>query len=55
MNTYRVLIEYFNPNKNNNFFEEKIIKSNSSRGKIADNYLTQDRMNLIRSVDVTLI
>jgi hypothetical protein len=55
MKTYRMLIEYFTPDENENLFEEKIIRSNSSCGKIADDYLAQDRTNLIRSVDVTPI
>ena len=55
MKTYRMLIEYFTPDENENLFEEKIIRSNSSCGKIADDYLAQDRTNLIRSVDVTHI
>lgn len=47
-----MLIEYWVPNEDENLWEEKIIKSNSSCGKIADNYLSQDRNNLIRSVEV---
>ena len=53
MNTYRMLIEYWVPDENENLFEEKIIQSRSSCGKIADDYLAQDRTNLIRSVEVT--
>ena len=55
MNTYRVLIEYFVPDENENLFKEEIIQSNSSCGRISDNYITKDRTNLIRSVDVTPI
>jgi hypothetical protein len=46
MKTYRMLIEYW-------VHEEKIIQSRSSCGKIVDDYLAQDRTNLIRSVEVT--
>ena len=53
MNTYRMLIEYWVPDENENLFEEKIIQSRSSCGKIADDYLAQDRTNLIRSVEVS--
>jgi hypothetical protein len=55
MNTYRMLIEYWVPDENENLFEEKIIQSRSSCGKIGDDYLAQDRTNLIRSVEVTPI
>jgi hypothetical protein len=53
MNTYRMLIEYWVPDEDENCWEEKIIQSQSSCGKIADDYLAQDRTNLIRSVEVT--
>ena len=53
MNTYRMVIEYWVPDENENLFEEKIIQSRSSCGKIADDYLAQDRTNLIRSVEVS--
>jgi hypothetical protein len=53
MNTYRLLIEYWVPDEDENLYEEKIIQSRSSCGKIADDYLAQDRTNLIRSVEVT--
>ena len=53
MKTYRMLIEYWVPDEDENLFEEKVIRSHSSCGKIADNYLSQDRTNLIRSVEVT--
>ena len=53
MKTYRMLIEYWVPDEDENLFEEKIIRSRSSCGKIADDYLAQDRTNLIRSVEVT--
>ena len=52
MNTYRLLIEYWVPDEFENLYEEKIIQSRSSCGKIADDYLAQDRTNLIRSVEV---
>lgn len=55
MKTYRMLIEYWVPDENENLYEEKIVRSRSSCGKIADDYLTQDRTNLIRSVEVTRI
>lgn len=55
MKTYRMLIEYWVPDEDENLYEEKIVKSRSSCGKIADDYLTQDRTNLIRSVEVTPI
>ena len=53
MNNYRLLIEYWVPDEDENLYEEKIIQSRSSCGKIADDYLAQDRTNLIRSVEVT--
>ena len=53
MNNYRLLIEYWVPDEDENLYEEKFIQSRSSCGKIADNYLAQDRTNLIRSVEVT--
>ena len=53
MKTYRLLIEYWIPDEFENLYEEKIIKSHSSCGKIADDYLAKDRTNLIRSVEVT--
>ena len=53
MKTYRMLIEYWVPDEDENLFEEKIIQSRSSCGKIVDDYLAQDRTNLIRSVEVT--
>ena len=53
MKNYRLLIEYWVPDEDENRYEEKIIKSRSSSGKIADDYLAQDRTNLIRSVEVT--
>ena len=53
MKTYRMLIEYWVPDEDENLYEEKIIQSRSSCGKIADDYLAQDRTNLIRSVEVT--
>ena len=52
MNTYRMLIEYWVPDEDENLFEEKTIQSRSSCGKIVDDYLAQDRTNLIRSVEV---
>ncbi len=52
MNTYRMLIEYWVPDEDENFWEERIVKSRSSCGKIADDFLAQDRTNLIRSVEV---
>ena len=53
MKNYRLLIEYWVPDEFENLYEEKIIQSRSSCGKIADDYLAQDRTNLIRSVEVT--
>jgi len=53
MKNYRMVIEYWIPDENENLFEERMIRSRSSCGKIADNYLAQDRTNLIRSVEVT--
>ena len=53
MNTYRLLIEYWVPDEHENLYEEKIVRSRSSCGKIADDFLAQDRTNLIRSVEVT--
>lgn len=53
MKTYRLLIEYWVPDENENLYEERIIKSYSSCGKITDDYLAQDRTNLIRSVEVS--
>jgi len=53
MKNYRLLIEYKVANSAETYYEEKIIQSRSSCGKIADNYLAQDRTNLIRSVEVT--
>jgi len=52
MKTYRMVIEYWVPDEDENLYEEKIIRSLSSCGKIADDYLAQDRTNLIRSVEV---
>ena len=52
MKTYRMLIEYWVPDEDENLYEEKIIQSRSSCGKIVDDYLAQDRTNLIRSVEV---
>ena len=53
MKTYRMLIEFWVPDVVENLYEEKIIQSRSSCGKIVDDYLAQDRTNLIRSVEVT--
>ena len=53
MNNYRLLIEYWVPDEDENLYEEKIIQSRSSCGKIVDDYLAQDCTNLIRSVEVT--
>lgn len=53
MKTFRLLIEYKEPNEFGALYEEKIIKSRSSCGKIADDYLTADRDNVIRSVEVS--
>jgi hypothetical protein len=52
MKNYRLLIEYKVPNSAETYYEERFIKSRSSCGKIADDYLAQDRTNLIRSVEV---
>jgi hypothetical protein len=52
MKTYRMVIEYWVPDEFENLYEEKFIQSRSSCGKIADDYLAQDRTNLIRSVEV---
>jgi hypothetical protein len=53
MNNYRMLIEYWVPDEDENLYEEKFIQSRSSCGKIADDYLAQDRTNLILSVEFT--
>ena len=53
MKNYRMIIEYWVPDEDENLYEEKLIRSYSSCGKIADDYLSQDRTNLIRSVEVT--
>ena len=53
MKTYLMLIEYWVPDEDENLYEEKLIESRSSCGKIVDDYLAQDRTNLIRSVEVT--
>ena len=53
MKTYRMIIEYWVPDEDENLYEERIVKSNSSCGKIADDFLASDRTNLIRSVEVT--
>ena len=53
MKTYRMLIEYWVPDEDENLYEERIVQSRSSCCKIADYYLAQDRTNLIRSVEVT--
>lgn len=53
MKTYRMLIEYWVPDENENLYEERMIQSRSSCGKIVDDYLSADRTNLIRSVEVT--
>jgi hypothetical protein len=53
MKNYRLIVEYWVPDEDENLFEEKIVRSRSSCGKIADDYLAQDRTNLIRSVEVT--
>jgi len=53
MKNYRMVIEYWVPDEDENLFEERIVRSRSSCGKIADDYLAQDRTNLIRSVEVT--
>jgi hypothetical protein len=42
MNNYRLLIEYWVPDEDENLYEEKIIQSRSSCGKIVDDYLAQD-------------
>jgi hypothetical protein len=53
MKTYRMVIEYWVADEDKNLYEEKMIQSRSSCGKIADDYLSADRTNLIRSVEVT--
>jgi|688.fasta_scaffold277081_5 hypothetical protein len=53
MKNYRMVIEYWVPDENENVFEERMIRSRSSCGKIVDDCLAQDRTNLIRSVEVT--
>ena len=53
MKTYRMIVEYFVPDENENLFEEKLVSSNSSCGKIADDYLSQDRTNLIKGIEVS--
>jgi hypothetical protein len=53
MKTYRMVIEYWVPDEDENLYEERMIQSRSSCGKIADDFLAADRTNLIRSVEVT--
>lgn len=53
MKDYRLIIEYWVPDEDENLYEERIVRSWSSCGKIADDFLAQDRTNLIRSVEVT--
>lgn len=55
LKTYRVLLEYWTPDENENCWEEEVIHSRSSAATIADKYLSKDRTNQIRSVDVTVI
>jgi hypothetical protein len=50
--TYRVLLEYWVPDENENCWEEETIFSSRSPGMIADQYLCKDRTNLLRSVEV---
>lgn len=49
---YRVLLEYWVPDENENCWEEQIVISSSSAGRIADQFLAKDRTNQLRSVDV---
>jgi hypothetical protein len=53
MKNYRMVIEYWDFDENGKLFEERFIRSRSSCHKIANDYLTQDRSNLIRAVEVT--
>ena len=53
--SYRLIVEYWVPDEDENLYEERIVKSRSSCGKIADDFLAADRTNLIRSVEVTLV
>lgn len=55
MKKYRVLLEYWVPDENENHYVEEIIESRSSCGKIVDQYLTKDRSYSLRSVEVTPI
>ncbi len=52
MKKYRVVLEYWVPNEDGNLWEVKFVSSRSSCGKIADDFLSQDRQNLIRGVEV---
>lgn len=52
MTQYRVLLEYWIPDENENLYEEQIVESFSSAGYLADQFLSKDRTNLLRSVDV---
>lgn len=53
MKTYRIVIEYWTPNEFGQLYNEQFIQTRSSCGKIADDYLAQDRTDSIRSVEVT--
>jgi hypothetical protein len=53
MKNYRMMIEYWDFDENGNLFEERLIRSRLSPYKIANDYLNNDRSNLIRSVEVT--
>ena len=48
-----MVIEYWDFDENGNLFEERFVRSRLSPRRIADDYLAQDRSNLIRSVEVT--
>lgn len=55
MTEYRVILEYWVPDEDENLYEERIVRSRSSAGKIADQFLSVDRANQLRSVEVTPI
>ena len=53
MKNYRLLIEYKVPNTAETYYEESFIQSRYSPAHICDQYVAQDREDLIRSVEVS--
>ena len=53
MKNYRLLIEYKVPNTAETYYEESFIQSRYSPAYICDQYVAQDREDLIRSVEVS--